>query len=400
MTMTSTIEILLNPGDILYREGDPNDCVYIIESGEVILYTNNSGKREDCERRGAGSIIGELSILTNQPRAVTVEATTTCLVYRISADHILDRFNKIDPILRACIETSINFAAKSNRGGADGAPLVTSTLTNSKEVTDRLRFEQDILKGLDGGEFRMVYQPIVGLGDSSIVGFEALARWQHPILGNIRPDQFIEVAETMGSIGKITDFALIEACAALKKFKATSQSDADLFASVNISGADIGRVGFIDFLAHVLDINELEPHQLSLEVTERAIIPDTETATRNLRKLKELGYGLSMDDFGTGYSNLSYLKNLPLTAIKIDRTFAGDAHSNAVSRSIIKLMVGLGKEMAVAVIAEGLECQDDVEVLQSLGCHLAQGFHFSKPLSEHDFLELIAPGSTMQRNVA
>lgn len=399
--MTATTEIALKPGELLYHEGDSNHCGYIIESGEIILYTGIDGNRENVEIRGPGSIVGELSILTGQPRKVSVEALTECRVFEISADQILARLEKVDPILRACIETSINFTSQFHNAEKDGEiPFAPSTLRNADQIIKNFRFEKDIIKGLDNNEFRMVYQPIVRLGTGDILGFESLARWQHPTIGNVRPDQFIEVAEQMGSISKITDFAILETCKALQDFCNTSYVDKGFFASVNISGHDLGRREFVDFLSHAMDLYDLHPRRLSLEITERAVIPDTDISRKNLRHLRKFGYGLSIDDFGTGYSNLAYLKQLPLTAIKIDRSFAGETNNDVISKNIVKTLIRLGKDLGVKVIAEGLETQSDVEALTNLGCNLAQGYHFSRPIEKREFMDLIHPSRSSQKNVA
>ncbi|WP_298921858.1 EAL domain-containing protein [uncultured Roseobacter sp.] len=400
--MTAVLEIQLFPGDILYREGDGNDCAYVIESGEVILYRGSSGERTDVERRGAGSIVGELSILTGQPRAVTVEALTQCTVYQISADRIQSRFEKIDPILRACIDTSINFTAtfaKQTTNSSESVATAESTLRNSAELIEQFRLETDIAKGLENREFVMVFQPIVRLADGNIMGFEALMRWQHPKLGNVPPERFIEVAEATGSIKLLTEFAIMETCAAMQRFKALEGVSEQLYASVNVSGQDIGRKGFVEFLAFVLEANDIQPKYIKLEVTETALIPDLEAADRNFKHLQALGCGISIDDFGTGYSNLAYLKSLPITSLKIDRAFTEDARTNSVSRSIVRLLVLLGKDLGVDIIAEGMETKHGVEIIHDLGCSYAQGFYFYKPMREAEFALSLA-GAQPDRGVA
>ncbi|WP_368187799.1 EAL domain-containing protein [Aestuariibius sp. HNIBRBA575] len=394
--MVAVTELMLNAGDVLYREGDPNDCGFIVESGEFILYHQQEGQRVDCERRGPGSIIGELSILTGQPRTVTVQALEKCCVFRVSADEILDRFEKLDPILRACIETSINFAATLNRPAHHQdaiADLAPNTLRNADDLIEKFKFENDILKGLTRKEFFMVYQPIVRLMDGQIVGFEALMRWEHPQLGSVPPSQFIEVAETIDAISDLTEFALTQACATLAQIQNQSADHWDMFMSINVSGSDIGRYDFVDQLDHVLNMNGVQPQNIKLEVTETALIPTSDVSERNLARLRSLGYGISIDDFGTGYSNLAYLKTLPLTALKIDRAFAGDARNSDVSRSIVKFLVSLGGELNVDIVAEGIESIEDVAVLRDLGCRFAQGYYFHRPSSKSDILKLVTQDS-------
>ncbi len=401
--MTSVIEINLAQGDTLYRQGDAHDSGFIIVSGEIILYTHIGGKRIDVERRGPGSIVGELSVLTGQPRTVTVEATTDCTFFRISADQILNRFDRLDPILRACVDTSISFTGKlseqSQKENTDIVPLAQSNLRDAEELIDRFKFELDVIKGIENEEFFMVYQPIVAIEDASIVGFEALMRWVHPTRGFVPPDKFIQCAEDMGAVSKLTDYALIETAAALKRMQAIKGTPDTLFASVNISGDDICRPNFADMLLHIIDLNELDPCHIKLEVTETSLIGDFETADRNLKRIRDLGCGISVDDFGTGYSNLAYLKSLPLTTLKIDRAFAGDAFENPVSRGIVRMLLTLGKELNVDIIAEGLETSDDVQTLHQLGCKYAQGYFYHKPMPEADLTSVLS-GTTTGRDAA
>lgn len=390
--MEAAAEVILQDGDILYREGDKNDCGYIIEEGEILLHTLVDGTRIDVERRGPGAIVGELSILTGKPRTVTVEAVTPVRAFRVSAAQIVALFENLDPILRACIETSITFNAtliQKDQDRGKSASLVPSTLRNADHVIETFRFENDLISGMKHRQFHMVYQPIVRLSDHAVAGVEALTRWTHPVRGLVPPDQFITAAERMGAISEITDFAIMEACAALRDVSGVPNTPADFFMSVNISGQDLGRREFVDFLAHALDLHDLAPQQLKLEVTETALIDDKEIADRTLQGLRQLGCGISVDDFGTGYSNLGYLKSLPLTALKIDRAFAGDAARNSVSKGIVRLLIALGKELDVHIIAEGLETTADVETLSGLGCAYAQGYFFHRPMPLPDLLEVI-----------
>jgi len=327
-----------------------------------------------------------------QPRTVTVEAVTPCRLFRISAEQIVRRFETLDPVLRACIETSINFTAAYNKQQYDdteSVPVAPKTLRNSRELIEHFKFEQDILTGLKKGEFSLVYQPIIQLSNREIVGFEALMRWEHSALGNIPPFRFVAVAEAMGSVGKLTEFALSEACAALQRMRAADPSARDFYMSVNISGKDLENDSFVDFVAHVLDRNHVDARGLKLEVTETALVADPDGAARQLGKRRDLGCGISIDDFGTGYSNLAYLKALPFTTLKIDRAFAGDAHANAVSRSIVRMLLGLGVELGKDIVAEGLETIDDVTTLRDLGCSFAQGYHFCKPATEAEMFDVI-----------
>ena len=401
--MTFDPHLKLDPGEILFRAGDAGSLGYIVETGEITLYKIIDGIQVEYERRGPGSIIGEWSILTKQPQAVTVEAITPCKLYQISAEHVLDRWERLDPILRACIETSINFNATSSdpaRNSESEVTVAKSALRDPAALIEQFKFESDIRAAISGNEFSLVYQPVVDLADGDIVGVEALMRWQHDVRGHVPPFKFIGAAETMGAVGELTEFALSEACSALGRMRAHLTAESGFYVAVNVSGKDIGREGFVDFVAHVLELQGVQPQHLKIEVTETALVDDPETAAKHLQSLQELGCGISIDDFGTGYSNLAYLKKLPLTTLKIDRAFAGDAHANSVSRSIVSMLLGLGREMGVEIVAEGLETIDDVETLRSLGCQFAQGFYFHRPTSESEIIALLQGCHQSRREVA
>ena len=396
-------QITLTKGETLYRQGDTFDTAYIIAEGEIILYRDIDGHRTNLEIRPAGSVVGELSILTCALREASAEANCPCRVFEIPAHLIASRFEKLDPVLRACVETSINFSATLRTKitpGDNTATHAPTTLNDADALIQLLTLESEISQGLTNDEFAMVYQPIVRMTDERIVGFEALMRWHHPEHGFVPPDTFIRVAEEMNTITQLTHFALSEACAALTSFHSATEGHDDLYVSVNVSGFDVGQDGFLDFLEHVLDKNGLERRHLRLELTETALVPSSETAAANLRKLQMQGFNISVDDFGTGYSNLSYLKTLPLTALKIDRAFAGDADENAVSKSIVRMLVTLGRDLGVDIVAEGLETQNCVDTLAELGCPLAQGYHYFKPMSPGDAETLLANRRPEQSAVA
>ncbi|MCV6594572.1 MAG: EAL domain-containing protein [Silicimonas sp.] len=382
-------KISLAPGELLYRQGDRPDTFFIIEEGVVLLYTEVDGKRIEVETRCDGMLLGETAVLTAKPRAVTVEALTDCKLFELPASQITERFNELDPILRACVESSIDFSLLLVNDDEDPRlNLTPGSLHNANELLEQMRAGQEMCAGLKSGDFQMLFQPIMRLEDETISGFEALMRWQHPMHGGVAPGRFITVAENIGIIGELTRFALIESCAALSRIIATTGRD-DLYVSVNISAQDLGWAGLIDFLDHVLDQAGLWHQNLRLELTETALAPKSLTAEQNLIALKQKGYLISIDDFGTGYSNLRYLKTMPLRTIKIDRSFVADADQSEVSRSIIKLLLAFGKDVGADIVAEGVEGPDQVAMLREMGCPFVQGYHYGRPMSEADMTDRI-----------
>lgn len=379
----------LNAGDILYSQGDEATAVYIIAEGRMVVCRDDHILRYENDVRDVGDLLGELAVLTGLPRQASTRAVTDATLYKISPDQIKNYFDGVDPLLRACIETSITF----NQRLLEAQECVNENRLlkiDAAQILEKIKLEVDLIDSIEAEDFSMVYQPIVTLKTAEVVGFEALMRWSHPVRGFVPPDIFISVAERLGVIGALTDFALAQSCLTLKQLQRQNGTENPLFASVNISAHDIARDGFADRLAFILDENDISPEQIKLEVTETAIIPKSQTVTDNLVAFKALGCGLSIDDFGTGYSNLAHLKSLPLSTLKIDRAFAGDAHKNHVSGCIVSMLVNLGAAMNVDIIAEGVETDDDVKTLSDLGCSFAQGYYFHRPTTQDKLILLLS----------
>ncbi|SLN59487.1 EAL domain-containing protein [Pseudooctadecabacter jejudonensis] len=383
----------LRKGDILYEQGSNNSDIFLIASGQVVMFHSDKDSRTDCETRGRGSILGALSVMMQSPRFVSAQALEDTCVIRMPAEALLANYDTVDPILRACIDTAICFNARLNTAQASSntsVPKTGTVVANADALLERLKFEIDLQTSIINREFTMVYQPIVNLQTGKILGFEALMRWIHPVRGFVPPDEFITVAEDLGAIGALTDFAVEESCRTLKNILDQTDGDPDFFASINVSGRDISRLGFAESLALTLDRYGIAPKSIRLEITETACIFDSQIVRDNLEAFKTMGFGLSIDDFGTGYSNLAHFKTMPLSTLKIDRAFAGDAHENPVSGSIVAMLVGLGTALNVDIVAEGVETVHDVRALTNLGCRMAQGYFFHKPTNSNDLLALVS----------
>ncbi len=249
---------------------------------------------------------------------------------------------------------------------------------------ERLQLENDLRHALANQELSVHYQPKVRLADRRICGFEALARWPHPRRGWIPPAEFIPVAEETGLIHELDMWILRQAAAQLKRWHAQYPCDPPLSVSVNLSPRQFEEAHLVDDIAEVLRETALEPSSLRLEITESLLLENHDQARDVLVRLKQLGIGLKLDDFGTGYSSLAYLAQLPFDTMKIDQAFmlqlrAGDANSEIVA-SILDMAHTLG----MRVIAEGVERNDQVTRLISMGCEFGQGYFFSRPVSVED----------------
>jgi predicted signal transduction protein with EAL and GGDEF domain len=244
----------------------------------------------------------------------------------------------------------------------------------------RFRLETDLRQATERQEFRVHYQPIVSLRDFRITGFEALVRWQRPELGLVMPGGFISAAEDTGLILWIGNWILQEASRQLCAWNTQFPCTPPFTMAVNISAKQFAQADLVSQIANILRETGLAPENLRLELTESVTMRDEERTTRILSELRKLGVRLCIDDFGTGYSSLSYLRRFALDILKIDRSFVSDMLNNSESLEIVKTILSLGSNLGMTVIAEGVETAEQASQLKSLGCELAQGYLFSKPL--------------------
>ena len=256
-----------------------------------------------------------------------------------------------------------------------------------ERVCAALRTQSDLRQALARREFRILYQPIVWLGTNVLAGCEALLRWDHPDRGLVPPADFIPIAEETGAIVPIGEWVLRQACAQARAWDTFGPVPPSV--AVNLPARQFREGGLGRMVERVLQETGLPPKRLNLEVTESAVMHDAEAAASIVRQLRELGVGFSLDDFGTGHSSLSYVKRLPLSDLKIDRSFVSDVTSNAEAAAIATAVVNLGHSLNVTVIAEGIETEDQRQFLQSLRCDAGQGYHLGRPMSSEALEDLL-----------
>jgi diguanylate cyclase (GGDEF)-like protein len=251
-----------------------------------------------------------------------------------------------------------------------------------EQTSERLFLVDGLRSALDtGGELDLVYQPYIDMSTGRVLGFEALARWNHPILGLLYPNRFVPVAEETDLIIPMGDWALHEACRQLKQWH--DEGIEDVTISVNVSSRQLRRGDLVASVASALRLADLESKYLEIELTEGTLGDDTELARRTLERLRSLGVRISIDDFGTGYSSLSYLQHFPIDKLKIDKSFVNEVGNEAAS-ALPAAIIGLASSLSLDVIAEGVETIEQMELLADLGCYKMQGFLFSRPLKVAD----------------
>lgn len=248
-------------------------------------------------------------------------------------------------------------------------------------VRETLQLETDLRKAIPNNELEVFYQPIFSLADNSIHSLEALVRWNHPTLGVLMPDKFIQLAEEVGLIDSLSEWVLRRSCTEVAAMRADVSEAMDFKLSVNLSSRQFANDYLVDGISSILDETSFPANRLKLEITETVFFEHHERALEMLNKLTNLGITADIDDFGTGYSNLGYLVRLPISTLKIDRSFVMMMSENRANREVVKTVIALAGNLGLKVVAEGVETDEQRAVLHFLGCHYGQGFLFAKPLN-------------------
>ncbi|WP_324276539.1 putative bifunctional diguanylate cyclase/phosphodiesterase [Blastococcus brunescens] len=271
-------------------------------------------------------------------------------------------------------------------------PGLGNTTSTRKDVV------AELAQAIEDGELRTVYQPLIDLRSGRPIGAEALVRWQHPVDGLRSPDQFIGLAEESGLITRIGELVLGDACRQAARWVAECQGQDDLLVTVNLSARQVADDQIVDQVREALAASGLDPHRLVLEITETVLMQDRDAAAATLWLLKGLGVRIAIDDFGTGYSSLAYLRRFPIDMLKVAREFVDglgrDAHDDVITRAIVELAGTLG----LLTVAEGVETTQQSETVTALGCDIAQGYLFSRPI-EADAVSAVMSASWLSDNV-
>jgi diguanylate cyclase (GGDEF)-like protein/PAS domain S-box-containing protein len=270
---------------------------------------------------------------------------------------------------------------------AKAAGRATSAVFDSsmrERAMARLRLENDLRVAIAEEQIKVFYQPIVCLRTTRCLGVEALARWIHPDDGPISPDRFIPIAEESGLIGPLGELVLRNACNDLKSLQKSNPHWADLTVNVNLSAGQFSQRSLVDTVAAAVDASGIAPGTLALEVTETTVMDDFEAAAAAIHRLRAMDVNVFMDDFGTGYSSLSCLKSLPISGLKLDRSFVAQLGSDCATPAIIYAIVTLAGHLRLSVVAEGIETKDQLAAVMSLECDRAQGYLFGKPMPLKD----------------
>lgn len=277
---------------------------------------------------------------------------------------------------------------RAKRSGTDRIEIFKPTMRGERD--NRLALESELRQAIERRQIKILYQPITQLKGEDLTGFEALIRWDHPKHGRLSPDEFIPIAEESDLISELGSYVLNHAVKdAVQWNRILPRGDAPLVVSVNISSRELFRQELYQEVRMILARESLPENSLRLEVTESLVMENPEVAVEILSWLRNAGASLALDDFGTGYSSLSYLHRFPFDTLKVDRSIVHNAGDGKTGPAILRSVVALANELGMDVVAEGVEAEEDVTFLRSIGCGFAQGFYFGEPMNQKDVIYLL-----------
>jgi len=367
-------------GDILIKKmgerltsifKDQGSKIYRLGGDEFVLFTFYD--RIDEVFRYAQEIERNF----NEP--IEIEENTVCITVSVGIATCPANGNSIDELIK-----NADIALYKAKDAGKNCYVLFSDEMHEK-IKQRMLIEKHLRNAIENNELDLYYQPQVDATTGDITGFEALLRWHNRELGFVPPLSFISVAEETRLINPIGKWVLQKACSFLKKIHATGNEDVTV--AVNVSIFQLLQDDFVDIVEETLYSEGIAPDCLELEITESILMESFNVISLILRKLKKLGVRIALDDFGKGYSSLSYLRQLPIDTLKIDKCFVDGILSDTESASLTGMIVKLGQNLGLTVIAEGVEEQKQMDFLKENGCHKIQGYLFSKPLPENDVLK-------------
>jgi diguanylate cyclase len=373
--MSSVIRELFS-GEVLYRQGDPSDCAWLIEKGAVELQSVQGRRTVNHGTLGPGELIGELGMLDGAPRSATATARGETVLLAIDHDQFLERLDSGDPIVRTLVDSLLrrtrSILATLPADVELPAEDMPSDDPEHRVGMDKIRLEARLKDALDNGTLEVRYQPIYDVNVGGVTGYEALVRWQLPDRGVVSPAEFIKLAEETSLIVPVGEYVLDRVIEVL-----TSLRDAGVTAlpaiSVNLSARQLVEPGMARQIVARVQRAQLPAGALKLEVTESRML-DYAPVAAVMQHCREHGIPFKLDDFGTGYSNLTHLHKLDFEYVKVDQGFARQMFDSERAMAIVRAIIAMAHGIGSEVVMEGIETHEQLDQLRAMGVRYAQGY--------------------------
>lgn len=373
-------------GDVIFREGDSADRAYVIEDGSVEISVLRDDGPVVLAELHAGEILGEMAVIDQAYRTATATVTRDCRLTVVTPSRIRQRIRDADPVVRSLIQILLSrYRAELVR--AQGIPMeAASAFVAQSRGIQKIRLENELMRALETGDIKVVYQPIRSLADGAVCGFEALVRWDHPTRGTIPPEELITLAEETDLIVPL-GLHVFEVAAA-DRARMRPAGSAEIFVSVNVSPRHTGDDDFLDQARRICEKAGESTANVMLELTE-SVHADIQCLSDWVSAARAMGFQITVDDFGTGYASLEYLTRLVPDIVKIDRHFIRPIVEDARTVAVLTRVLQMARDLGVSVIAEGAETAEHVRLLRELGCDMAQGYGIGRPLTRTQTVEAL-----------
>jgi EAL domain-containing protein (putative c-di-GMP-specific phosphodiesterase class I) len=384
----ATIRRSLFAGEVLYRQGDPADCAWLIETGQVSLVSSDGQRHHDLGSFGPGEMLDELSMLDHGARTATATAATDAVLLAIEDEALRERIGGCDPIVRAMVEGLARRMRRIQSGGERASMHAIEDLPGEdheqRAGIDKLRREAQLRQALDDGGIEVRYQPIHDIAAGRVTGYEALVRWELPGHGMVSPAEFIQLAEETSLIVPVGEYVLDRVVALLAALRDRGGDPLPEIA-VNLSARQLVEPGMARQIVDRVQRADLPAGALKLEVTESRML-DYEPVAAVMRHCREHGIRFALDDFGTGYSNLTHLYKLDFEYVKMDQAFARHMFDSPKAMAIVEAIVAMAHGIGADIICEGVETQAQLQRLRELRVRYAQGYLIGKAAPEGEVL--------------
>jgi EAL domain-containing protein (putative c-di-GMP-specific phosphodiesterase class I) len=371
-----TIRRELFAGEVLYRQGDPSDCAWLVERGAIELLSVQGRRSVSHGVLGPGELIGELGMLDGAPRSATATARGDTVLLAIDHDQFLDRLDAGDPIVRTLVDSLLqrtrSIIASLPMDASLPAEDVACDDPEERSGIDKIRLEAQLHDALDSNTLEVRYQPIYDIRAGRVASYEALVRWELPDRGAVSPAEFIKLAEETSLIVPVGEYVLDRVVAVLTGLRDAGVDPLPGIA-VNLSAKQLVEPGMARQIVARAEQAKLPAGTLKLEVTESRML-DYAPVIAVMQHCREHGVPFALDDFGTGYSNLTHLHKLEFEFVKVDQAFARHMFDSPRAMAIVEAIVAMAHGLGADVVCEGVETKEQLQRLRELGVRYAQGY--------------------------